>query len=277
VKIDETNPTITISQSPPPNSTGWNHTDVTVNFICADALSQINTCTSPVPIATEGANQAVTGLATDQAGNSASAASIINLDKTPPALAMPALAASYVYNASVTVTFGASDALSGMASSQATLNGNPIVSGTVVMLNHPGSNTFVLQATDVAGNTVSKTMVFSVFYNFTGFLPPVPNDGSGVFKLGRTVPVKFQLLNDRGGAVSTAIAGITMQMVSGGVPVGTPIDATAPGSADSGNLFRYDGSEYIYNLDTTPLSMGTWQMQVKLDDGSVHTVLFGTK
>jgi hypothetical protein len=129
----------------------------------------------------------------------------------------------------------------------------------------------------VAGNTVSKTVVFSVLYNFTGFLPPVLSDGSGVFKLGRTVPVKFQLLNARGAAVSTAVAELTMQMVSGGVPIGTPIDATAPGSADSGNLFRYDGSQYIYNLDTTPLSMGTWQIQVKLDDGSVHTVLFGTK
>jgi hypothetical protein len=277
VNVDETNPTITVSQSPPPNSAGWNHNDVTVSFNCSDALSQINTCTSPVSIGTEGAHQVVTGSATDGAGNSTGAATIINLDKTPPALDMPALAASYVYNASATLTFGASDALSGLANSQATLNGSPIVSGTVVTLNHPGTNTFVLQAADVAGNTVSKTVVFSVLYNFTGFLPPVLSDGSGVFKLGRTVPVKFQLLNARGAAVSTAVAELTMQMVSGGVPIGTPIDATAPGSADSGNLFRYDGSQYIYNLDTTPLSMGTWQIQVKLDDGSVHTVLFGTK
>ncbi len=277
VNIDETNPTITISQSPLPNSAGWNHSNVTVSFSCSDALSQVNTCTSPVSKDTEGANQVVTGSATDRAGNSTTAATVINLDKTPPALHMPVLAASYVYNASVTLTFGADDALSGLANSQATLNGTPIVSGTVVTLNHPGSNTFVLQAADVAGNTVSKTVVFSVLYNFTGFLPPILSDGTGVFKLGRTAPVKFKLLSAGGAAVSTAIAELTVQMVSGGVPVGTPIDATAAGSADSGNLFRYDGIQYIYNFDTTPLSMGTWQIQVKLDDGTVHTVLFGTK
>src|SRR2546426_11798275 len=134
-----------------------------------------------------------------------------------------------------------------------------------------------LTATDVAGNTATQTATFSVLYNFTGFLPPIPNDGSGVFKLGSNVPVKFPLTDVKGVLVSTAIAHLTLQMFSAGAPVGAPIDATPPGSADVGDLFRFDGSQYIYDLSTKPLSTGTWQVQVHLDDGTVHTVLIGLK
>ena len=190
---------------------------------------------------------------------------------------MPALAASYTYNASLTLAFGATDALSGFASSQATLNGSPIISGTTVTLNHPGTNTFTLTATDVAGNTATQTATFSVLYHFTGFLPPIPNDGSGLFKLGSNVPVKFQLTDAAGASVSNAIANLTVQMFSGSALTGTPIDATPPGSADTGNLFRFDGTQYIYDLSTKPFATGTWQVQARLNDGTVHTVLIGLK
>jgi len=277
VRIDETPPTITASQSPSANAAGWNKSDVTVSFTCSDALSQIDSCTPPALISTEGGNQTVTGTATDRAGNSATATKTINLDKTPPVLTMPALAASYTYNASLTLAFGATDALSGFASSQATLNGSPIISGTTVTLNHPGTNTFTLTATDVAGNTATQTATFSVLYHFTGFLPPIPNDGSGLFKLGSNVPVKFQLTDAAGASVSNAIANLTVQMFSGSALTGTPIDATPPGSADTGNLFRFDGTQYIYDLSTKPFATGTWQIQARLNDGTVHTVLIGLK
>jgi hypothetical protein len=60
---------------------------------------------------------------------------------------------------------------------------------------------------------------------------------------------------------------------------GDPIDATGPGNADTGNLFRNLGgtSTYEYELDTSPLSRGTWQIQTHLNDGSVHAVVIGLK
>ena len=277
VRIDETAPSITASQTPPANAAGWNNTDVTVSFSCSDALSGIASCPLSSTVSTEAVNQNVTGTAVDVAGNSASATQTVNLDKTPPALTMPVLAPSYLYNASLTLTFGASDALSGLASSKATFNGNPVSSGTTFTLNRPGVNSFTLTATDVAHNTASQTASFSVLYKFGGFLPPIPGDGSGVFKLGSTVPVKFQITDANGVSVPTAVAQLTVQMLSGGAPVGTPIDATPPGSADVGNRFRYDGSQYIYNLSTKPLSAGAWQVQVHLDDGTVHSVVIGLK
>ena len=277
VQIDLTNPSITSSQAPPANSAGWSNSNVTVTFACSDSLSGVDTCTPPIVVSTEGAGQVETGTAVDKAGNSATTTRTINLDKTPPVLTMPAFAASYLLNSSLTVTFGSSDALSGLATQQATLNGVPITSGTTVTLTHLATNTFTLTAADVAGNTSTQTATFAVVYNFIGFLPPVPNDGTGLFKLGSTVPVKFQLTDAKGTFISTAVARLTIQMISGTTLLGTPIDATPSGNADVGDLFRVSDSQYIFNWSTKPLSTGTWQLQARLDDGTVHVVVMGTK
>ena len=277
VQIDTTPPTITSSQAPPASGAGWNSTDVTVTFACADALSGVSICASPAVVSTDGANQSVTGVAVDRAGNSATVSRTVNLDMTPPVLTMPVLASSYAYNASLTLTFGSTDALSGLAFSQATFNGSPVLSGATFTLNRPGLNTFTLTATDVAGNTSTHTATLLVLYNFGGFLPPLLSHSAGVFKLGSVVPVKFTLTDAGGLSVATAVARLTLQMYAGGQPVGTPIDATPPGNADAGDRFRYDGSQYIYNLSTKALAVGTWQLQVRLDDGTVHGVAIGLK
>jgi ankyrin repeat protein len=276
-RIDLTPPAISSSQSPPANPAGWNNSNVTVSFSCSDALSGIDTCTAPIVVSTEGAGQVETGTAADKAGNTATTTRTINLDKTPPVLTMPTLAPSYLLNSSLTLTFGAADALSGMATMQATLNGTPVTSGSTVTLTRLATNIFTLTAADVAGNTSTQTATFAVVYNFIGFLPPIPNDGSGLFKLGSTVPVKFQLTDAKGAVISTAVAHLTIQMISGNTLLGTPIDATASGNADVGDLFRFGGTQYVFNWSTKPVSVGTWQLQAQLDDGTVHTVVLGTK
>lgn len=277
IQIDLTPPTISASQLPLPNSAGWNNTNVTVKFACGDDFSGVASCPAPVVVSTEAANQVISGTVTDLAGNSTSTSITINLDKTPPVLNMPNLAATYVYNSNLTFTFSTTDSLSGIATSQATFNGQTITSGTTVILNHPSTNTFTLTATDVAGNTVTQTETFAVHYNFSGLLAPIPNDGSGLFKLGSTLPVKFQLTDANGVIVSTAVGTLMVQMYSGGVPVGVPEDPMSSGNADVGNLFRFSSPQFIYNLSTKPLLKGTWQLQVGLDDGTVHTVFFGLK
>ncbi len=86
INIDKTPPTITGTRTPAPNAQGWNNTDVTVTFTCADALSGVDSCgPTPQVVTTEGRAQARTATAVDLAGNSASATvSGINIDKTPP-------------------------------------------------------------------------------------------------------------------------------------------------------------------------------------------------
>jgi hypothetical protein len=104
VGIDNDPPTIVAVVSPPPNDAGWNRTDVTVSFLCTDAASGIASCPDPVMVSDEGADQVVEGTAVDRVGLSSTARVTVNLDKTPPGLAVsfeeelgdPALEVLYV-------------------------------------------------------------------------------------------------------------------------------------------------------------------------------------
>jgi hypothetical protein len=86
VNIDKTAPSLTAQLNPAPNANGWNNTDVTVSFNATDGLSGVASVSSPVTISNEGANQIVSGTATDLAGNTASVSASVSIDKTPPEL-----------------------------------------------------------------------------------------------------------------------------------------------------------------------------------------------
>src|SRR5262249_36527082 len=79
VRSDKTAPSITVTQAPDANTAGWNNTDVTVTFTCGDSLSGVASCTTPQHVTTEGAGQLVSGTATDNAGNSATASTSLNI------------------------------------------------------------------------------------------------------------------------------------------------------------------------------------------------------
>ena len=89
VKVDKTAPSISASQSPAAVN-GWNKSDVTVSFDCGDTGSGIASCTPDQVVSTDGKAQAVTGTATDTAGNTAGATHIVNLDKTAPTISAAA-------------------------------------------------------------------------------------------------------------------------------------------------------------------------------------------
>jgi|GEM_PF-1249821 len=86
VNIDKTAPSINALRNPSPNANGWNNTNVTVSFAAVDPLSGVASQSGPVTITTEGANQIVTGTATDRAGNVSSTSVSLNIDKTAPEL-----------------------------------------------------------------------------------------------------------------------------------------------------------------------------------------------
>jgi pimeloyl-ACP methyl ester carboxylesterase len=89
IRLDSIPPTISGSRYPGPNPRGWNNTDVTVHFDCADERSGVAYCTPDQVISAEGRNQSRSGLALDVAGNSNSASvDSINIDKTPPVTGM---------------------------------------------------------------------------------------------------------------------------------------------------------------------------------------------
>jgi len=121
VKLDKTPPTISASATPNANANGWNKTDVSVTYKCADAVSGLAPGSPPAPsvLALEGADQSASGKCFDVAGNAAEAiVKSINIDKTPPVLTAtlsPTPNSNGWNRSDVTVTFQATDPLSGVA------------------------------------------------------------------------------------------------------------------------------------------------------------------
>src|SRR5882762_9507970 len=79
VNLDKPPPTISGTITPPPDAGGWNSSGTTVSFGCSDPLSGIASCSPAVSLTTEGANQVVTGTATDVAGNIGTAQPTVNI------------------------------------------------------------------------------------------------------------------------------------------------------------------------------------------------------
>lgn len=264
IKIDKTTPQISGDKNTPPNENGWYKNDMTISFTANDAISGIASVSPDVILSEEGANQSATGTATDNAGNVATITiNGINIDKTAPQITInsPQDGAIYTLNQSVLADFSANDTLSGIVSQDSTLpNGSPI--DTAI----PGQKSFSVAATDKAGNTIRQSIIYYVRYDFPGFLNPLNKDS---YKKNSAIPVKFQLKDALGNYVANAVANLYLIDVNG-----QKTAATAKGSSNSGNLFRYDlvENQYIFNLDTKPMAAGNWQFSVELDDGSVKTI-----
>ena len=155
INLDTTKPTINYTLTPIPNAAGWNNTDVLISFICADALSGIESCTPPITVVTEGSNQLFTGTAVDKAGNSSTVSVALDIDKTLPIInstATPAANANGWNNSDVIVDFTCSDNLSGIAScspAQTVIaeGANQLITGTAV---------------DVAGNSANSVVTLNI-------------------------------------------------------------------------------------------------------------------
>lgn len=205
----------------------------------------------------------------DAAGNAAAATFTVTVrDTTAPSLAKPAdLALTATSAAGAVATYG--------------VTGTDAVDGTVAASCTPASgSTFALgttqvacAATDKAGNaSPAQTFTVAVTVPWSNVLAPLNSDGSSVYKIGSTIPVKFQLTGTAA-AVGNLPAKITYAKVSSGT-VGTELEATSTSAADTGNLFRYDSTakQYIFNLSTKGFTEGTYQLRVDLGDGISHTV-----
>ncbi len=102
---------------------------------------------------------------TDHAGNVAGAQSReIRIDRTAPTIGIAAPQPGALVEPGTVLSYGATDALSGLASLTGTLSdgatARPIASGEAV--NEPGQYTLTVTAADVAGNTAGEARSFSV-------------------------------------------------------------------------------------------------------------------
>ena len=159
-------PSITALVSPPPNAAGWNNANVTVNFTCSDPVFGIVSCSPPVQVTSEAANQVVTGTAVNQAGGTATASVAINLDRKSPVVTILSPPSGTATNEqAITMSGTVTDSLSGIAAITcqgvaATLVGSNFTCAVPIV---PGPNVIGVQATDKAGNTAqASTTVLGV-------------------------------------------------------------------------------------------------------------------
>jgi Glucodextranase, domain B/Beta-propeller repeat/Bacterial Ig-like domain (group 2) len=159
------NPSVTASVSPSPDSSGWNNSSVTVTFTCLPGGAPISSCSSPATVSIEGADQVITGTATDTASNTATTSVTVNLDFTPPSLSIssPSNAAT-VSTPYVTISGTLTDSLSGPGS--VNCSGVPAVltdtnfSCTVQLSSV--SNSITVIGYDLAGNSSTTTLNVTV-------------------------------------------------------------------------------------------------------------------
>lgn len=117
VANDDTAPNIQGLIDPAANIFGWLNVPATVSFSCSDDSSGIAFCTEPTRLNNEGANQVVSGVARDNAGNESSTSVTVNLDFTAPILSYTTNvnASSFGwYKEPVQLVFSCSDSLSGI-------------------------------------------------------------------------------------------------------------------------------------------------------------------
>jgi predicted extracellular nuclease len=194
-------------------------------------------------------------------------------DTTPPALAgVPGPIAAFA-------TSGAGASVSYAAPSASdVVDGSVAVTCTPVSGSRfaPGVTPVGCSAVDAAGN--HATAAFTVTVTFSApsggafFGQPINPDDSSIFKLGRTVPVKFALTGASAG-ITDLVAHLFLTKVTDGIE-GTVVEADSTAAADSGNVFRYDPSsgQYVFNLSTKSLTQGTWTVRADLGDGVLHAV-----
>jgi hypothetical protein len=134
-----------------------------------------------------------------------------------------------------------------------------------------------LDAQNYAFTTFVKGKL-TVYYRWDGFLQPI-NDTAHTgllessFKLGQTIPAKFNIKDAAGNVVQQAVNPTftkTFLGASCGQTVGDTIDATV--APDPSTVYTWDGSQYHYNWSTKGLSRGEYRIYANLADGTKQAV-----
>ena len=272
VRLDKTPPTVGGAvTSGAPNAAGWYRSPVTVGFICADALSGVDSCTAPVTLSTDGANRFADGTALDRAGNSASTrVSGINLDKVGPTARFSRTVGTALFGDPLTApTCTAADSLSGPAG--CTVTGFSTAVGT---------HTLTATARDNAGNVTTATQAYTVSpWTVRGFYSPIDlGTVVNTVKGGSTVPVKFELFAGTTELTSTAdVVSLTVQSMT--CKPSSLTDAIEATVATGGTALRYDATagQFIFNWKTPAGAGKCYQLTMTARDGSTQTALFSMK
>jgi hypothetical protein len=206
----------------------------------------------------------------DAAGNSDSSSFNVKVQDTKA----PAIAAHADVNATATGANGAlvnytspgtTDAVAG----DGTANCTP-ASGSQFAV---GSTKVTCTATD-GTNTSTSSFNVIVAYSWSNFLQPINATGTqSVFKLGSTVPVKFNLTGASAG-ITDGTFYLKYFYVNPGDGLGEQ-EAVATTTGTTGTQFRYSDGQYIYNWNTKGLISKPGNYELRVYSDAAGTVLLG--
>jgi photosystem II stability/assembly factor-like uncharacterized protein len=181
---DTTAPTTSVNLHGIPGSDGWFKSAVNVTLRAFDDEDGTGVAfveyslnggtwqrfTGTLLIATPGAT-VVRARATDSAGNveNPGVSSTLMIDWIAPVITVSTPAATeYLHTASLQASFGATDALSGLAAAVASLDGVAVANAQTIQLLtlSVGAHTFSVSASDRAGNTATTNVAFTVIATF---------------------------------------------------------------------------------------------------------------
>ena len=104
--------------------------------------------------------------------------------------------------------------------------------------------------------------------------PPINADGSSVFTVKRGVaPIKFTLA--AGAFPVCALPPATIAVTrTAGASTGSVNESTYVAPADTGSNFRIDSCQYVYNLNSGGLGVGTYRVDIKINGQVVGSGTF---
>jgi hypothetical protein len=191
------------------------------------------------------------------------------VDTTDPSITITSPAVtSYLLNQSVAADYKCSD-----AGGVATCSG-PVLDGVQIDTASIGSKVFTVNAEDDAGNTASATVSYSVDVGFAGFQQPIDVTALNVAKAGKTVPVKWRLV-DANGLPVLSWPSATITATSLACSLGSSPDQIEEYAAGASGLQNLGNGYYQFNWATPKSYANSCKtLHLSLGDGADHTAQF---
>ena len=277
--VDTKAPSIVVT-TPAPGAVYAVGEQVAADYSCSDDGSGVASCVGSVadgaPLDTGSPGQKTfTVNATDNAGNPASKSVSYSVsDGSAPSIAFANPTDGAVYTLGQKVVAGYSCADEPNGSGVATCEGTLPV-GAKLDTSRVGAKTFTVRTSDRAGNAASRTVSYSVAYDFDGFLWPLVNPPRvNRWKAGLPVPVRFSLGSYRGSApVAAGYPKVAPVSCNGGGEAAGSEKAGGSWTKRSLHASKRRAWTYMFLWKTEKnWAGGCRQLVLKLDDGTVHRV-----
>jgi hypothetical protein len=177
-------------------------------------------------------------------------------------------ATTYLLNHSVAASYSCTDA-GGPPSCV-----GPVANGAQIDTASVGSKSFTVNSEDNAGNTASATVSYFVQAGFVGFQQPVDNSAMNVANAGKTIPIKWRIV-DANGAPVTTWPSVTVTVTSLSCSLGSTPDLIEEYAAGASGLQNLGNGYYQFNWATPKSYANSCKtLHLALGDGADHTAQF---